>query len=47
LDILDAGQQLAFADMVAFLDQDFPQLALGVRPNIDVILRLNFARSRD
>ena len=44
LDVLDAGQQLALADAVAFLDQNLRELALGVGADVDVILGLNLAR---
>ena len=45
LGILDFGQQLALADAVAFLDQQFRDIAHGVGADVDVILGLNFARS--
>ncbi len=43
LDILDPGQQLALADAVAFLDQEFGDIAHGVGADVDVILGLDFA----
>ena len=47
LHVFDARQQLAFSDPVAFLDQEFADLALRVGADVDVILGLNFAGCSD
>jgi hypothetical protein len=43
LHVFDARQQLALADAVAFLDQEFGDLAHGIGADVDVILGLNLA----
>ena len=43
--MFDAGHHLALADVVAFLDQEFHDPALGVRSYINVITRFNLAGS--
>ena len=41
LHVLDLGQHLALADVLALLHQNLRELAYGVRPYVDVILGLN------
>ena len=47
LHVLDLGQQLALPDVVAFLHQNLGEIAHGVGADIDVVLRLDLARSGD
>src|ERR1019366_1588902 len=43
LHVFDARQKLAFADAVAFLDEEFADLAHGIGADVDIILGLDFA----
>ena len=43
LDVFDLGEQLTFADVVAFLDQELRDAAHGVCADVDVVLGLDFA----
>ncbi len=47
LGVFHARQQLALADVVAFLDQDFRDVAHRVGADIDVVLGLDLARGSD
>ena len=47
LNVFNPGEELPFAHVVAFLDQDGREFPLSVGTDIDVIARLDFARGSD